>query len=326
MSIYMPYFYIIQDIRNGIYYAGSRWKQGCHPSELLREDGYPTSSETINNIIKQDGIDSFIIRKIKTFITPLEAYNYETKFLIKVDAANNPSFYNKHNNSRFAFGTVEFENLMLELLGSKNCSSLDWVKTKKKETYLRKYGVDNPLKNQEIKNKVLKTNNERYGGNSPFNSQNTIDIFARNNLEKYGYEWSMQRKEVKLKREETYLRKYGTNNPLKNPEIQEKSKNTIYKKYGVTHNSQIESTRESKKQKEQIKLNRSELDLLFAYSNIYNVKLGNGWRQRKDTWIYEKLDDLYKTYGELTFNQVKECCNTRITSQETQDQKATEAE
>lgn len=96
---YVPYFYIIQDIRNGIYYAGSKWGKNSNPYNFMTEEGYKTSSVIIKELIKRHGLSNFIVRKIKTFKTGKKAYDYETKFLQKVNAKTNPKFYNGHNNN-----------------------------------------------------------------------------------------------------------------------------------------------------------------------------------------------------------------------------------
>lgn len=98
MDIYTPYFYVIQEISTGMYYAGSKYAKNSNPKNLMVEGGYTTSSSVINNLIEKNGIESFVVRKIKTFNTAIEAYNYETKFLKKVNAKSNPKFYNAHNN------------------------------------------------------------------------------------------------------------------------------------------------------------------------------------------------------------------------------------
>ena len=98
MTIYTPYFYIIQDTRNGMYYAGAKWAQDTTPENFMKENGYTTSSEIINSIIDEYGLNNFIVRKIRCFMTSKEAYDYETRFLQKVNARNHPKFYNNHNN------------------------------------------------------------------------------------------------------------------------------------------------------------------------------------------------------------------------------------
>lgn len=102
MNIYYdttPYFYVIEDIRNGKRYAGSRWRKGCHPSELLRDkDGYYTSSKEVNKIIQEHGLHTFKIIKIQECATKQQVYTTETKYLKEIDAASDVGYYNKHNN------------------------------------------------------------------------------------------------------------------------------------------------------------------------------------------------------------------------------------
>ena len=112
MSIYTPYFYIIQDKRNGIYYAGAKWAKDANPSNFMVEGGYETSSDTIKELIRHHGLSNFIIRKIRAFETGEAAHDYETRFLQKVDARNHPRFYNGHNNDRFGFADSSFRKII----------------------------------------------------------------------------------------------------------------------------------------------------------------------------------------------------------------------
>lgn len=98
-DIYQPYFYIIEDLIDKKYYAGSKYGKDANPQKLLKEDGYHTSSLSVQNEINKKGISSFKIRNLKIFETGDEAYAYETRFLKKVDAMNNCFFYNNHNNN-----------------------------------------------------------------------------------------------------------------------------------------------------------------------------------------------------------------------------------
>lgn len=84
MAIYQPYFYVIQDKRNGIYYAGAKWAKDANPATFMVEGGYETSSDTIKELIRHHGLSNFIIRKIRAFETGEAAHDYETRFLQKV--------------------------------------------------------------------------------------------------------------------------------------------------------------------------------------------------------------------------------------------------
>jgi hypothetical protein len=98
-NIYQPYFYIIEDLVDNKYYAGSKYGVDADPARLLTEDGYHTSSSVVKNEISIKGIDNFKIKTIKLFATANEAYSYETRFLKKVNAKDNTIFYNNHNNN-----------------------------------------------------------------------------------------------------------------------------------------------------------------------------------------------------------------------------------
>jgi hypothetical protein len=98
MSIYTPYFYIIEEVSTSMYYAGSKYGSDANPESFMKENGYITTSNKIRKLISENGLSSFKIVKLKTFKTANEAQDYETRFLRKIDARNHPRFYNGHNN------------------------------------------------------------------------------------------------------------------------------------------------------------------------------------------------------------------------------------
>ena len=101
MPIYTPYFYIIQEIETGKYYAGSKYSKQANPNTLMQEGGYITSSKHIQAIVEEKGVGAFRVCKIRKFETASKAYDYETRFLQKVDAKRNDKFFNMHNNDAF---------------------------------------------------------------------------------------------------------------------------------------------------------------------------------------------------------------------------------
>lgn len=123
-----PYFYVIRDKRNGILYAGSKFsKKDSYPELFWKEGGYFTSSPTIHNIISEHGSDVFEVVKLKLIHN---AYEYETRFLKKVDAKNNPKFYNSHNNSKLSFGDKKYEERMIAIYGVTNPNYVPEIKSK----------------------------------------------------------------------------------------------------------------------------------------------------------------------------------------------------
>ena len=95
-----PYFYIIKHIPSQKYYAGCKINFEADSSNLMKEGGYQTTSRVIKKLIQTDGLTSFCIVKLRHFETPREALLYETKFLLKVNAAKNPTFYNQSNGGK----------------------------------------------------------------------------------------------------------------------------------------------------------------------------------------------------------------------------------
>lgn len=114
-----PYFYIIKHKTSGYLYAGAKWEEGCHPSQLLVEGGYTTSSSRINDIIKKEGIDSFEVYLTLTEAEcGLDVYYYETRFLQTYNISGRENWYNGHNNqSQNAFNNSIFKKNMLNKYG-----------------------------------------------------------------------------------------------------------------------------------------------------------------------------------------------------------------
>ena len=95
-----PYFYIIQHSITKKYYAGCKINSHANPSNLMTENGYQTTSKIIKNLIREDGLASFVILRIKCFKTAEQALSYESRFLLKVNAAENIKFFNLHNGGK----------------------------------------------------------------------------------------------------------------------------------------------------------------------------------------------------------------------------------
>ena len=96
----IPFFYIIQHIPTWKYYAGFKYSQKDNLTDssiFMTEAGYQTSSDIIAEIIQKEGLAAFKIRKIRHFQTKEEANDYEIRFLNRVNARVNPSWYNQTN-------------------------------------------------------------------------------------------------------------------------------------------------------------------------------------------------------------------------------------
>jgi NUMOD3 motif len=88
-----PIFYIIQNTTTGIYYAGYK----KNTKAFMVEGGYVTSCDLIKRLIDDEGISQWRIMKIRYFETGIQASLYEGRFLRRIDALHNPTFYNRSN-------------------------------------------------------------------------------------------------------------------------------------------------------------------------------------------------------------------------------------
>ena len=109
-----------------------------------------------------------------------------------------------------------------KLFCSVSCAGNDKdVQAKRKQTCIKHFGTEHPLKSKEIQEKIKQTN-----------------------LEKYGVEHVIQNKEIKQKQEKTMLSRYGVTNPLQSQEIRNKVKKTVKDKYGVDNVAQANEVKD----------------------------------------------------------------------------------
>jgi hypothetical protein len=295
MSIYQPYFYIIQDTRNGMYYAGAKWGKDANLSDFMIEDGYTTSSNIVNEIIEKYGLDNFIIRKVKTFKTKLETRRYEERFLKRINAKNHPRFYNKHNNDHiFSYQDDRYKEKMLEIYGVEHPShSLELIE-KRRRNNLEKYGVENVFQADFVKDKIKETNIERYGVEHPSYSKELLEKKAQNNLEKYGVKSTFSLPHVR----ERALKNTWTEN------TRQKRTNTNMKRYGVEVPSSSPIVIEKVLETRENLSGRKSVLLIREYTRYFRIKLGYGWYQKSDEWLEKTLAEIQENYGHYDYEEL----------------------
>ena len=107
--------------------------------------------------------------------------------------------------------------------------------SRRKETLLARYGVDNAAKSREIYEKVKKTNLERYGVEYSAQADVVKEKIKTTNLKKYGVECSFQAEVVKEKIKATNLERYDVDNPSKSTIIKSKIVKSNRKNLGVDY-------------------------------------------------------------------------------------------
>lgn len=98
---------------------------------------------------------------------------------------------------------------------------------KKKETWMKNYGVDNPLKSEIIKNKVFKTNLKKYGNKSPLHGPEQIKKKKETWMRNYGVDSPLKSNNVRNKIKETWMSNYGIDCPIKNDNVRNKMIETM---------------------------------------------------------------------------------------------------
>ena len=278
IAIYRPYFYIIQHIESKKFYAGVKYGKNANPDNLLKSNGYQTSSNFVKQIILDEGLESFVIRKIKIFETAEQALDYESRFLRKVNASFNESFLNKSNNSVSTIngGYEKFKQSFLNLYGVENPSLVSEFQEKRKQTYRERYGVSHPSQVPEFQEKRKQNYRERYGVSHP-----------------------SQVPEFQEKKKQNFLKNHGVANPSQVPEFQEKKKQTFFKNYGVEYPSQVPEFQEKRSQTVNIRNNRPTVLLIRKYRDEFKLKLGSRWFWKPQEFLDGMLSELKINYGEL---------------------------
>lgn len=123
--------------------------------------------------------------------------------------------------------------------GSKKCLS-----EKKRETNIKKWGVDNPMKNNKVKEKFKKSIKNKFGVEHYSKTDEYKEKIKNNSLNKWGVDHYSKTDEYKEKFKNTILNKYGVNNPFQSEEIKNKIKQENLEKYGVDNYSKTDECKE----------------------------------------------------------------------------------
>ena len=157
---------------------------------------------------------------------------------------------------------VKFKNTSLKRYGVDNPMRCDEVKENLKKSLEEKYGTYKISSLPEIREKIKHSCLEKYGVENVTQNEIIKEKIKKTNLRRYGVESSLQlpntRKkmreyaelhsdEITNKREATNIKKYGCKNPFGNKNIKEKIKKTVFDKYGVTYVSQSDEIKEKVK-------------------------------------------------------------------------------
>lgn len=126
----------------------------------------------------------------------------------------------------------------LKRFGVENCYQSEKVKQKIKKDCLEKYGVEYHTQRKDTKKKIDDSTIKSQGAKRYLQTKKGQEKYKETCLEKYGVENTFQSEDKKQKIKKTNLERYGYETVCKNPTIQEKMKQSIFEKYGVEYISQ----------------------------------------------------------------------------------------
>lgn len=94
-----PFTYYIFHKPTGLKYYGVRFGKDCHPDSLWKT--YFTSSRLVKSLIKDHGIDSFVVEVRKTFTTVEAAQYWEAKVIRRLRAPQRNDWLNLNYREKF---------------------------------------------------------------------------------------------------------------------------------------------------------------------------------------------------------------------------------
>lgn len=161
-----------------------------------------------------------------------------------------------------------------------------------KQTCIKKYGVDSPMKTQQIKQKICDTNIEKYGVENVFQSDIIKDRIKQDNLEKYGVEYNSQREDVKQLIISANLEKYGFTHACKHPDVKNKIQATNLERYGNICSAQgIETIQKIK----QSNLNAYGVEFAFQRVDVKKKIVSTTLERYGDTCALRNADVMAKS-------------------------------
>jgi hypothetical protein len=176
--------------------------------------------------------------------------------------------------------------------GVDNPSKSNDIKEKVKESNMKKFGVEHAMQNKDIKNKMKETTLERYGVDNPSKIKEVRDKAKKTMKERYGVEYAMHSEDIKENLRNYFMEKYGVDNPSKIKEVRDKAKKTMKERYGVEYALQNHFLVE--------KMKRTNLE---RYGFEYPTMNDNVKEKIKNSVLKNDISEVYSKYLNTTFNR-----------------------
>ena len=189
---------------------------------------------------------SFIIKRIFNHIEELPKcqncgkilYNIKGKWCSSKCQLTDEKFI-KYRNSIINWN--ELGQKISKIISNFSQEKQEKIKQKRKETCIKKYGVDSVPKSELVKQKIKETNLKKYGVENVFQSEIHKQKIRKTKLERYGDEYFLNKEKTK----QTIKEKYNIDNWMSSEVFKTKSKQTKLKKYGDENYLNIKKQKET---------------------------------------------------------------------------------
>lgn len=170
----------------------------------------------------------------------------------------------------------------LEKYGDENYHNIEQAK----QTMQEKYGVQIGYQTEKSVQNRIKSSMKKYGVDNPFKSNEVHKLARQKMKEKYGVEYGYKSKIIRNKINKSIKEKYGVDNIMHSSKYQRKVKQTMFDKYKVTSGFLTPNAIKSHKQGTISKINKKCAEELKQITNkqiklekpifkyIYDIQLG----------------------------------------------------
>ena len=159
----------------------------------------------------------------------------------------------------------------------KKCSSVRAL-TKRKESNIKKYGVEHSLQNKDVRAKGDITIKEKYGVDNISQLKETKQKVKDTNKKKFGVDYPAQNPEIMEKMTSSNFKVRGVKNPGECPIVKEKMKQTNINKYGVVYTLQSKEVRDKIKD---TNLSRYGVEHALQYPNFIEKQIKTSYSYKE---------------------------------------------
>ena len=131
---------------------------------------------------------------------------------------------------------INLKNGYREFCSTKCMNSCKDIQERKKQTSLKNWGTESPMKSNKVQEKLKNSVREKYGVDNPFQMDDFNEKRKKTCLEKYGVEHHLQNPEIMNKQISTNIKRYGVECISQRDDYKKIIKQTNENKYGGTGN------------------------------------------------------------------------------------------